>query len=175
MAAWAVPKDVQIHKYIFKRRVMYAPERGFLWGRKYLQLHLSPWAQMDKCHYLLVGQVVVQWCSAGNKPQTFVVQWAGITVLRGWWGNSGWDSAVKPPPAAVLVGREAQWLCCTFSELPRAELPVVCSQNGILLCQPKEDCPAACKASFWWCAGCLLEALCIALLRQDIDCQSVMW
>lgn len=29
------------------------------------------------------------------------------------------------------------------------ELPVVGSQNVVLLCQPKEGRPAACKASFW--------------------------
>lgn len=95
------------------------------------------WADGQMPLLLLIGEDVVQWCLAGNKPQTLVVscdhraQGQGSTVVM------------------LLLLRAAT---------VQREL-LVCSQNGTLLCQPKGACPPACKASFWWCAGCLFCSL----------------
>lgn len=159
---------------------MYAPERGFLWGRKCLQLFLSPWAQMDECHYSY--WLDKSWFrgaqqETNHKPQTLVVWWAVIVVLRGWCRAAvGWDSAVKQSPAAVFVGREAQWFCCSFSELPQLRASC-CLQSEWNIALPAKGRLSRCLQGIFVvvCRMPLLEALCTALLRQKVDCLNVKW
>lgn len=86
---------------------------------------------------------------------------------------------------AGAVQLSSHWLLCSWAgkhsgyatpsqSCHSAELPVVCSQNGILLYQPKEGCPAACKAPLWWCAGCHFWKL-SALLCSDKRLTVKMW
>lgn len=121
---------------------MYAPERGFLWGSKCLQLHLSPWANgMGRWTNAIT---LTDWRRCGSvvfgRKQTPNI--SGELWSQG--SGAGKHSGYAAPPQS-----------CHSTE---REL-LVCSQNGTLLCQPKGACPPACKASFWWCAGCLFCSL----------------
>lgn len=117
----------------------------------------------------LVGQGMVQVLRKQTpKPKHL---WCGELWSQGSSGccRAGEAGTVKLNSHQLLVGREGH-----AAPPHSTELPVVCSQNGILLCQPKESCPAACKASLWWCAGCLFCKL-SALLCLDKKLTVKMW